>query len=209
MIIYQLTYTEKRYMPFTSIGNDKYYSYFLERVLKERNFDWVEKKPRFKFIKIINFSYNEYKRFYKIPDFRQYYVPMFSEKALIALKDLLEKSGDFFEIENFDKVYKYRWKGLKRIKNRYFVFNVKDRIDCLDIEKSNIERDMHLLNRGEVFIEEKIDKNLDIFKIKRFENNTYVTQKFVDRVLEHNLKAFTFIPVYSSIGEKLPEIIET
>jgi len=202
MIIYELRLVEKDYMSLDYIQGDEYSLYFFEKFYED-NFDYNQKPPRIKLLKELNG-----RNYYKFSDFiYDSGVPIFSEKAKKVLEDMLLKSGNFFEIENVDKVHKYSWKGLKRFKNRYFALNITNRVDCLNLEKSN--RDKNGFSVNEVyFFEEKIDKNLDIFKVKMLNYSNYVTQDFVDRIIHCGLKGFSFKPVWSSYNEPLGDTID-
>lgn len=123
-----------------------------------------------------------------------YSKPVFSSKAIEILKDFFI-SGEFLR--------------MKSVKGKeLFLYNIFPEIDCLDIDNSNLEwnkvRASILYDSKPTFIESKVDR--EILRIKYIAGEIFVTDKFVNRVLEHNLKGFQFIPVWDSESGYIEDI---
>ena len=115
------------------------------------------------------------------------FIPVFSERALNVLVDLLADSGEVLP--------------LLCSEGSYYAFNVTRIIDALD-ESSSFER---FESSGRVFgilhhqfITKRVE-GLVIFKMPYMhKSNVYVTDCFVDRVREQNLSGFLFKKVWSN-----------
>jgi Immunity protein family (Imm11) len=119
-------------------------------------------------------------------------VPIFSQRAVEALRDLLEANGELFPT--------------KINSENYFIFNVTHVADVLDEPNSELSR----FKDGRVFYIDcysfvaKELKGLSVFKIPQMVvGDVYVTDAFVERADSAGLKGFWFLPVWSS-----DEIIE-
>jgi hypothetical protein len=112
--------------------------------------------------------------------------PAFSEKAVQILADFLEPNGEILPIKT-------------NTKGRYFYYNVLTVVDVLDRNSSTVTwttrgvmaRSIdHFVFRTECIV------GLSIFRIIEVPTSKFVTQSFVDRVQEHDLKGFNFIKVW-------------
>jgi hypothetical protein len=128
--------------------------------------------------------------------------PVFSEKAVLMLKNMLNDKVEVLPYSNK--------------KEHYYAINVINMIDCVDLEKSEVIWDYEYNIVKEikrfVFIEEKV-RNQVIFKIPQYKGTrVFVTDTFRDKVIETNLTGFKFYEVWDSeeIEEDLidPEKIE-
>ncbi len=203
MIIYKLGQSEEtednlnNYVAITTFENDHYSESFFSETFENNSFEGYEKPPKVYFYKKSGpFRYT------KIPDYSYLYHPIFSEKAFNCLKDLFPINSEFMEIRNSDRKYK----------GRYFLLLLKDRIDCLDKDKSDARWNTSSGRAIQIFryefIKEKINIDLNIFRIPHDRTDIFVTEKFIQRAIEHDLKNFMFKPVWSSDGNDLPPIIE-
>lgn len=104
---------------------------------------------------------------------------LFSETLINKTKDLLPNSIEFLEIINtsFDKKY-------------FFMNLLEEDIDCL-VSKIVSE----FSDKNEFDYEKIKDKHLFIAKGQTF--HTCVSDVFVQRVLEHKLKGFWFVPIWT------------
>lgn len=123
-----------------------------------------------------------------------------SKNACEVLKDILDPRGEFL--------------GVYSGKNHYEIYNCLNFIDPFDKSKNTIEeiKNEILFYDRCLFIEEKLE-NEYIFKDKdilTYANTIFVTDKFVNRVIEADLKGFRFCHMWSSEGELIqPRYIET
>jgi hypothetical protein len=118
-----------------------------------------------------------------IPD-----VPVFSPKAIAALRDLLVGNGEILPVTI--------------VGEQYFLFNVTRVVDALDEENSEIirfEGSSRVLNiREYAFFHRKLSGRV-IFKIPQMLDGwIFVTDLFVKRVQSAGLKGFWFPVVWSS-----------
>jgi hypothetical protein len=118
-------------------------------------------------------------------------VPVFSVKAVDALRDVLEIHGEVLPLLCED------CEG-----RDYLAFNVTTVIDALDVPRSDVKffrdgvRVMHV-TRYE-FIPERL-AGVAIFKLPQFAKSTvYVTDAFVQQVQDHGLTGFKFTPLWSN-----------
>lgn len=124
-----------------------------------------------------------------------------NKKAIEILKDILEPTGEFLQLE---------YNG----KNDYFIYNCLNFIDVIDKSKDSIEEIGHNIlfyNKCD-FILNKVENEF-IFReigILEFASSLFVTDKFVNKVLESGLKGFRFCHMWSSEGGlRYPRYIET
>ena len=203
MIIYRLETTSenldnvKNYFGMATFENDNYSKSFFRETFESNSFEGFEKPPKVYFVKKDGpLIYTE------VPDYDSKKHPIFSEKAFNCLKDLFPTNSEFMEIRNSDRKYK----------GKYFLLLLKDRIDCLDKDKSdarwNTSSGQAIDMYKYEFIKEKINKDLNIFRIPQRRIDIFVTEKFIQRAIENDLKNFMFKPVWSSDGNDLPPIIE-
>jgi hypothetical protein len=114
-------------------------------------------------------------------------VPVFSERALHSLRDLLDGQGEALPVVCSGE--------------RYFLFNVTRVVDALDEDQTVFER----FSSGKimdieqhVFLPDRI-VGLTIFKIPQvIRMDVFVTDPFVDRVRSAGLKGFKLPLVWSS-----------
>lgn len=121
-------------------------------------------------------------------------VPVFSPRAVEALRDLLEETGEIFPVTISSE--------------EYFVFNVTKIVDALDEPNSEVIRfkgSSKVLNiRSHSFYTEKLF-GIVIFKIPQvITMDVFVTDTFVERVHSAGLEGFWFPAVWSS-----DEVIES
>lgn len=117
-------------------------------------------------------------------------VPIFTEKALNVLKDILEANGG--------ELLPMEINGKKT--QTLYAYNIFPEIDCLDIENPELSWNN---NKSAIFPESKVffikDRiNKEIFKTKYMFTSVLVTDAFVNRVLENKLTGFGFIPLWDS-----------
>jgi len=115
-------------------------------------------------------------------------VPVFSRRAVEALRDLLEGHGEILPVMISD--------------DEYFLLNVTRVVDALDESNSEVirfEGSSKVLNiRSHSFYEEKLF-GIMIFKIPQvITMDVFVTDVFVERVRSAGLKGFWFPFVWSS-----------
>lgn len=126
----------------------------------------------------------------KEPDITSYGYFLFSETLINKTKDLLPNSIEFLEIINtsFDKKY-------------FFMNLLEDGIDCLTPEsKIRKHPDPNIIEIMDIKKHEfyyDIIKDKHFFMIKNHSLHTYVSDVFVQRVLEHKLKGFWFVPIWT------------
>lgn len=112
--------------------------------------------------------------------------PAFSRRAIDALRDFLEPNGELLPLVSSV--------------GEYYAYNITTVVDILDQKRSEIEwmDDQHIvaqtISRFECFAEKMA--GLSIFHIVEKPTSTFVTQPFVDRVREHGLQGFHFIPLW-------------
>lgn len=114
-------------------------------------------------------------------------LPAFSERAVRALKPMLEPNGELLPI-------------VAKTTTRFFFYNILTVVDALDRSRSkckfwcdppttatNIEYF--------TFVEEKV-RSLTIFRIHESPISVFVTSKFVERVDSYGLLGFRFVKVW-------------
>ncbi len=116
-------------------------------------------------------------------------VPVFSRRAVEALRDLLELNGELLP--------------LKSSKGEYFAFNITRIVDALDEANSKVKRFSSgrlMVVKQHEFLVERV-AGLTIFKIPQLaRSREFVTDVFVERVNQRRLTGFDFLPVWSSIA---------
>ena len=113
-------------------------------------------------------------------------VPVLSERAVIALTDVLQANGELLPVLHG--------------KARYFAFNVTTVVNALDPSHAKVKR----FSSGRVmavdefaFIPERLHR-LTIFKIPELRRGfVFVTDAFVDRVRAAQLQGFEFQEIWS------------
>lgn len=121
--------------------------------------------------------------------------PIFSKKAVEVLAQFLDGKVELLPIEAEGE--------------KFYILNVLNTIDCLDLEKSIIDKETNpvtgfMLVRVPMFLEEKVMKQ-GIFKIHRYWTTTYVTDEFREKVLKSGLQGFVFKPIWDSEGAIVEE----
>lgn len=127
---------------------------------------------------------------YPMPDIKKFLGTLiFSKRAKVILEDLLLPYGEFLQLS---------CEG-----NEFFIFNVLIQLDALNEEKSEVKR---FKSSGGImrvvryeFFPEVIDDQV-IFKIPQQKTRTYVTDKLVEKVIEHGLEGLGFDERWSSQG---------
>ena len=115
-------------------------------------------------------------------------IPAFSRRAVDALRDFLEPNGELLPLVS----------GV----GEYFAYNITTVADILDQERSEFE----WLDEAKTFLSifdilryeclaERLD-GLSIFQIPERPSMTFVSQIFVDRVIERELQGFHFIKLW-------------
>jgi hypothetical protein len=107
--------------------------------------------------------------------------PAFSGRAIDCLRDFLEPNGEILPL---------------RPKNGdFFAYNLTTVADVLDLRKSELKWTSNRYSVIDIsryeFYKEKIG-DLSIFRIREYPAGTFVTDKFVSRVVEHGLNGFDF-----------------
>jgi hypothetical protein len=113
-------------------------------------------------------------------------VPVFSARAVVALRDLLEPRGEILPLRCHE--------------GTYFAYNVTRIVDALDEAHSELERfddgRIMRIDRPAFFPERLVGEVL--FKLPQMlESATYVTDPFVRRIRERGLVGFDLQPVWS------------
>lgn len=118
-------------------------------------------------------------------------VPVFSRRAVDALRDLLEPHGEILPLlcEEGD----------------YFLYNVIRVIDALDLARCEIPRypDGSLAKYVESYaFKPELVRDALIFKVPNFRHSeVFVTDRLVERVEQNGLRGFDFEPLWSSAPE--------
>jgi hypothetical protein len=107
-------------------------------------------------------------------------VPAFSERAVTALRGLLEKNGELLPVSS--KL------------GRYYVYNITTVADVLDRKQTDAEFDFKWIKRYE-FRPGKL-KGLTIFRLPEDPFVPYVTDTFVARANESGLDGLDFVKVW-------------
>jgi hypothetical protein len=112
-------------------------------------------------------------------------IPVFSERAIAAMRDLLEPRGEILPLRCHE--------------GTYFAYNVTRVIDALDETRSELER----FDDGRVmwidrpaFFPDRLAGEV-IFKIPQSRARVFVTDPFAQRVHERGLAGFALRPVWS------------
>ncbi len=116
-------------------------------------------------------------------------VPVFSRRAVEALRDLLEPNGELLPLASGE--------------GEYFAFNITRIVDALDEANSKVKRfssgRVMIVEQHEFLIERVV--GLTVFKIPQLaRSHEFVTDAFVERVNQRRLTGFDFVPVWSSIA---------
>jgi hypothetical protein len=111
--------------------------------------------------------------------------PVFSKRAIEALRDLLEPNGEILPLRCHE--------------GTYFAYNVTRLVDALDEARSELERFSSgriMWIERPVFFPVRIASEV-IFKIPQSPNRTFVTDRFAQRIQEQGLVGFDLQPVWS------------
>ncbi len=116
------------------------------------------------------------------------YIPAFSQKAVDALRDMLEPNGELLPLVS--------------TVGSYYAYNVTTVADVLDHDRSEVKwfetakRKVIAMSIDRYeFHPEKLE-GLSIFRIVEEPLKTYVTNLFVERVREHKLRGFVFVKLW-------------
>lgn len=93
------------------------------------------------------------------------------------------------------------WRAVALVVPRqYYAFNCLNTVDCLDYERSSITR----LPSGGIgrihryfFLADRLAE-AEIFRLPHYSSLVFVTDSFVQRVLQHGLTGFEFVVVWDS-----------
>jgi len=113
------------------------------------------------------------------------HMKMFSEKSLEYLKDLIPENVEILPVNNISS------------DKKYYILNFTSDIDCLT-DKSELDASGFVITDIKKYDFELSKVTYDMFKIKKIPDDIYVTKKFIEKVMESNLKGFCFIPIWSS-----------
>jgi hypothetical protein len=111
--------------------------------------------------------------------------PVFSERAIEALRNLLEPSGEILPLRCHE--------------GTYFAYNVTRVVDALDEARSELERfDDGVVMRivQPVFFPDRVAGET-IFKVPQSRARVFVTDPFVQRIQERGLVGFDLQPLWS------------
>jgi hypothetical protein len=106
-------------------------------------------------------------------------MPVFSDRAVNALRDFLEPNGELLPMRNSV--------------GTYFAYNLRTIADVLDERRSKIDLGT-VIWRYELFARKL--KDLTIFRMWQDHNITYVTEPFVRRAREHQLVGMDFQKIW-------------
>jgi hypothetical protein len=112
--------------------------------------------------------------------------PVFSERAVDALLDLLVENGEILPLDVEGE--------------RYFAYNVTRTLDALDQDRSVIVRyptgRILDISRYE-FLPDKLDGSA-LFRLPQFRGRAFVTDAFAARIRDFELTGFELVNVWSS-----------
>ena len=118
------------------------------------------------------------------------FIPVFSQRAVDALRELLESHGELLSADCLNCTH-----------TGYLIFNVTRVVDALDMERSEFQR-FQSSGRIMQIIHHEFNghrlQGVHIFKVPQLHrSDVYVTDTFVRRVQDAGLSGFTFRPVWS------------
>ncbi len=119
----------------------------------------------------------------KIPDITDLYearCPVFSEKAMDVLGDLLNDNGEFLELKCIDD------------KKTYYAYNVLTYIDIID--KNENGKDIWNFKKDPNFDKRSIFKIISHEAYSHYCMAIFLDQKFIDRVEKYKLKGLSIFP---------------
>jgi len=108
-------------------------------------------------------------------------IPVFSQKAVSALRDLLEENGELLPLVCDE--------------GEYFAYNVTRIVDALDEKQSSVDRFAtgNIMGISRYHLQSTALDSLTIFKLPQSARvETYVTDTFVDRASKGGLVGFDF-----------------
>lgn len=120
-----------------------------------------------------------------IGDYPRFEQPLVSEKAVKILTPFLKQHVEFLEVEMLNE------------NNNFFVMNVINILDCIDIKKSKIKwfkDNSRIMQICEYVFNDSvndIEKSL-IFRIKGYEKSIYVNLEIKKIIENSNLQGFVF-----------------
>ena len=118
-----------------------------------------------------------------IGDYPKFDEPLISEDALDILLPFMKKYIELLDIKILGE----------KLKCNYYLLNVLNILDCLDLNKSMIDwasDSSGITNVKEYTFKEDQLKNSFIFRIKGYEKNIYVNEEFKNLVDKNNLQGF-------------------
>jgi hypothetical protein len=113
-------------------------------------------------------------------------VPCFSGSAVLRLKDVLERNGELLPLHCSD--------------GEFFLWNVTNRVDTLDVEASEVVRfsDGGIMRLERYEFRQHLIMHEEAFRIPQLRSIIFVTDQFRRRVEESGLRGFNFRSVWSS-----------
>lgn len=115
-------------------------------------------------------------------------IPVFSERAAVALANVLETNGELLPLSH---------RG-----TQYFAYNVTTVVEALDGERAKVRR----FSTGRIMTVEQFAFRLEclhglmIFKIPELlRGYVFVTDAFVDRIAKEGLQGFQFQEIWSGV----------
>jgi hypothetical protein len=155
-----------------------------------RSFDGRPKKKEWKPIEVGLLDEEEDLEFSDILGFNSMsHIPTFSERAINELKSLIKKEVEFLPLLPVER-------------RKYYLINVIDVVDCLDLDNSVVKKTpddklIILVNRYSLFESKLRGKN--IFKIAGMElKRPFVSDLFKEKVENSGLTGFQFDLVWDS-----------
>jgi hypothetical protein len=180
MIVYQLRQNSERFCSFAAnVGTD--------HAIYHR-FDGTPLKASWEELAI--HAADEPDERAQLPDFALLgVVPVFSEQAVNALRDLLELNGELL--------------SLRHARRKYFAYNVTTMLDALDEGRSRVSRfsDGGIMSIEGYVFRPGVLSDAAIFKIPQLPGAfVYVTEEFADRVRRAELLGFVFRELWREAG---------
>jgi hypothetical protein len=108
--------------------------------------------------------------------------PVFSDRAIKALGPMLTDNGELLSLDS-------------KTKTRYFLYNILTTSDSLDCKKSRCDwykRGIFADDVKHFVFDSKKVRELSIFRLRVYPGPVLVTRTFVDRVMSHGLRGFSF-----------------
>lgn len=115
-------------------------------------------------------------------------IPVFNQNSVEALVDILEDNGQLLPLNSRD--------------GNFYAYNTTTLVPALDKERSDLSRNQsgNIIKVSRYSFIYEVICNLTIFKLSCFSQRAwpFVTDRFIDRIREHDLKGFRPNLVWSS-----------